>query len=72
MEFDGLLEDADAMAKATIVELLTRDVPSRLDVLWAPYLVSGFRIVPAYRQGSAIPETLYFYVFLSEGTRVPG
>jgi phage tail sheath gpL-like len=71
MEFDGLLEDADAMAKATIVERNARD-PSRLDVLWAPYLVSGFRIVPAYRQGSAIPETLYFYVFLSEGARVPG
>jgi phage tail sheath gpL-like len=29
MEFDGLVEDADAMAKATIVERY----PSRLDVL---------------------------------------
>ena len=44
MEFDGLVEDADAMAKATIVERNARD-PSRLDVLWAPYLVSGLRIV---------------------------
>ncbi len=49
MEFDGLVEDADAMAKATIVERNARD-PSRLDVLWAPYLVSGLRIVALLNQ----------------------
>jgi phage tail sheath gpL-like len=32
MEFDGLVEDADAMAKATIVERSARD-PSRLNVV---------------------------------------
>ena len=35
MEFDGLVENADAMAKAAIVERNARD-PSWLDVLWAP------------------------------------
>ena len=49
MEFDGLVEDADAMAKATIVERNARD-PSRLDVLWAPYLISGLRIVALLNQ----------------------
>ena len=49
MEFDGLVEDADVMAKATIVERNARD-PSRPDVLWAPYLVSGLRIVALLNQ----------------------
>ena len=49
MEFDGLVEDADAMAKATIVERNAQD-PGRLDVLWAPYLVSGLRIVALLNQ----------------------
>ncbi|HXA25449.1 MAG TPA: hypothetical protein VNW90_24470 [Acetobacteraceae bacterium] len=49
MEFDGLVEAADAMAKATIVERNARD-PSRLDVLWAPYTVSGLRIVALLNQ----------------------
>ena len=49
MEFDGLAEDGDAMAKATIVERNSRD-PSRLDVLWAPYLVSGLRIAALLNQ----------------------
>jgi phage tail sheath gpL-like len=49
MEFDRLVEDADAMAKATIVERNAR-YPNRLDVLWAPYLVSGLRIVALLNQ----------------------
>ena len=49
MQFGGLVEDADAMTKATIVERNARD-PSRLDVLWAPYLVSGLRIVALLNQ----------------------
>jgi phage tail sheath gpL-like len=49
MEFDGLVEDADAMAKVTIVVRNARD-PSRLDVLWAPYLVSGLRIIALLNQ----------------------
>jgi phage tail sheath gpL-like len=65
MEFDGLVEDADAMAKATIVERNARD-PSRLDVLWAPYLVSGLRIVALLNQfrllsadvGSPVPAAV--------------
>jgi phage tail sheath gpL-like len=67
MEFGGLIEDADAMAKATIVERNARD-RCRLDVLWAPYLVSGLRIVAllnrfrllsvAASADTAIPSTL--------------
>jgi phage tail sheath gpL-like len=37
MEFDGLVDDADAMAETTIGERNARD-PSRLDLLWTPYL----------------------------------
>jgi phage tail sheath gpL-like len=49
MEFDGLVEVADAMAKATIIERNASD-PSRLDVLWTPWLVSGLRIVALLNQ----------------------
>jgi phage tail sheath gpL-like len=49
MEYDGLVEDADAMAAATVVERNATD-PSRLDVLWAPYLVGGLRIVALLNQ----------------------
>ena len=42
MEFNGLVEDADSMLKATIVQRNLTD-PTRLDILWAPFLVSGLR-----------------------------
>lgn len=49
--FDGLVEDADAMARAIIVERKPCD-SSWLDVLWAPYLVSGLCIVALLIRGA--------------------
>ncbi|MGI4850556.1 MAG: phage tail sheath subtilisin-like domain-containing protein, partial [Janthinobacterium lividum] len=49
METNGLVEDADAMAAATIVvrNLLN---PGRLDVLFCPYLIQGLRVVAIKNQ----------------------
>jgi phage tail sheath gpL-like len=44
MEDAGLVEDAEAFAAATIVERNALD-PSRLDVLYAPDLANGLRII---------------------------
>ncbi len=41
MTYPHSVTAVDAMAKATIVERNARD-PSRLDVLWAPYLINGY------------------------------
>jgi phage tail sheath gpL-like len=49
MESDGLVENASAMIAATVVERSSSD-PSRLEVLWAPYLVGGLRIVDVVNQ----------------------
>lgn len=39
MEYNGLVEDAAAMLQATIVQRNLTN-PTRLDILWAPYLIS--------------------------------
>lgn len=49
MEFEGLVEDAAGFAEATIVQRNAND-PSRLDVLYAPNLVNGLRILAVLAQ----------------------
>ena len=49
MQTDGLVEDSAAMLAATIVERDAAD-RSRLNVLWAPNLISGLRIFAAVNQ----------------------
>lgn len=49
MEAEGLVEDADGFAEATIVLRNPNDV-SRLDVLYAPNLVNGLRVLAVLAQ----------------------
>jgi len=49
MELNGLVEDASAMAAATIVQRDATD-PNRVDVLWAPFLIGGLRVVALKNQ----------------------
>jgi phage tail sheath gpL-like len=49
MQRAGLCENAAAMQAATIVIRNSND-PSRVDVLWAPYLISGLRIFAVLNQ----------------------
>lgn len=49
MEAQGWVEDADAMAAATIVSRNAND-NTRMDVLWAPFLTSGLRQVAIKNQ----------------------
>ena len=49
MESNGLVEDAAAMTAATKVVRNAQD-PSRVDVLFAPYLISGLRIFAVLNQ----------------------
>lgn len=49
MEADGLVEDADGFAAATIV-LRNPSDPSRLDVLYAPNLINGLRVLAVLAQ----------------------
>lgn len=49
MERDGLVEDAQGFAEATIVERDAND-PSRVNVLYAPNLVNGLRIFAVLNQ----------------------
>ena len=49
MEAEGLVEDADGFAEATIVMRNPNDV-SRLDVLYAPNLVDGLRVLAVLAQ----------------------
>ena len=49
MQWDGLVDDADLFAKGLIVVRNDQD-PSRVDVLFDPYLVSGLRIFAVLNQ----------------------
>lgn len=49
LEAEGLVEDADGFAEATIVLRNPTD-PSRLDVLYAPNLVNGLRVLAVLAQ----------------------
>lgn len=49
MEAEGLVEDADGFAAATIVQRNLNDT-SRLDVLYAPNLVNGLRVLAVLAQ----------------------
>ena len=49
MEAEGLVEDAQGFADATIVQRNAND-NSRLDVLYAPNLVNGLRILAVLAQ----------------------
>lgn len=49
MEAEGLVEDADGFAAATLVLRNPTD-PSRLDVLYAPNLVNGLRVLAVLAQ----------------------
>ncbi len=56
MEAAGLVQSASAMAASTVVALNASD-PTRMDVLWAPYLISGLRevaIVNQFRLAAAL------------------
>lgn len=49
MEYDGLVASADLMTAATVVQTDPSN-PGRLAVLWAPYLLPGFRIADVVNQ----------------------
>lgn len=49
MEADGLVEDLEGFARATIVQRNPND-PSRLDVLYAPNLINGLRVLAVLAQ----------------------
>lgn len=54
MEANGLVTSAAAMIAGTVVQINTTN-PSRLDILWTPYLANGLRMVGVSNQFSLNP-----------------